>query len=281
MARFSERIGVKPSKSVLQLDSMDDELRNGLWNVCYSRCLARLATATHAIHSEDYLCTPLWRDFFKLPVDEVPGYGSQVLKFIKSFYFDKADWATIYDFVEFLAACLQDTGFVSACNRVLTSEMSGYQFVGRTLVPITSAPELAAITEGLGARGPFEPVRVHLQASVDLFSSRKSPDYRNSIKESISAVEAICQIITGDNKATLGQALKKLEEKGVRLHEALKKSFSSLYGYTSAADGIRHALLEESTVDFDDAKFMLVSCSAFVNYLAAKASKAGLVASGK
>jgi hypothetical protein len=34
-------------------------------------------------------------------------------------------------------------------------------------------------------------------------------------------------------------------------------------------------LLEESTVDFDDAKFMLVSCSAFVNYLAAKSSKAG------
>jgi hypothetical protein len=44
------------------------------------------------------------------------------------------------------------------------------------------------------------------------------------------------------------------------------------------ADGIRHALLEESTLDLDDAKFMLVSCSGFVNYLAAKAAKAGVIA---
>jgi len=75
--------------------------------------------------------------------------------------------------------------------------------------------------------------------------------------------------------------LKKLEDKGIELHPALKSSFSSLYGYTNDADGIRHALLEESTLDFDDAKFMLVSCSAFVNYLAAKANKAGLIAAGR
>jgi hypothetical protein len=116
---------------------------------------------------------------------------------------------------------------------------------------------------------------------VDLFSDRKSPDYRNSVKESISAVEAICKIITGDEKATLGQALKKLEDKGLHLHAALRNAFSSLYGYTNDAEGIRHALLEEPTLDFDDAKFMLVSCSAFVNYLAAEAAKAGIAAAGK
>jgi hypothetical protein len=281
MARFSERIGVKPLKNVLQLESMDDDLRNGLWNVCYSLCLKRLATATYSINGTDYVCGPLWRDFFKRPIDEIPGHGSQGLSFVKTFYFDKADWATIYDFAEFLATLFQDTEFVRACNLVLASEMSGYRFVGRSLVPITNASELTTITEALSAREPFQPVRVHLRSSVDLFSSRKNPDYRNSIKESISAVEAISQIITGEDKATLGQALKKLEEKGIQLHEALKKSFSSLYGYTSDAEGIRHALLEESTVDFDDAKFMLVSCSAFVNYLAAKATNAGLVPSGK
>jgi hypothetical protein len=45
---------------------------------------------------------------------------------------------------------------------------------------------------------------------LDLFEGRKATDFRNSIKESISAVEAMCQILTGDDKATLGQALKKL-----------------------------------------------------------------------
>ena len=60
------------------------------------------------------------------------------------------------------------------------------------------------------------------------------------------------------------------------MHPALNKAFSTLYGYTSNAKGIRHALLEESTLDFEDAKFMLVACSAFINYLKVKASKAGI-----
>jgi len=100
------------------------------------------------------------------------------------------------------------------------------------------------------------------------------PNYRNPIKESISAVESLCNLITG-RKDTLGDALKKLEAKVV-IHPALKKGFSSIYGYTSDADGIRHGLLEETNLDFEDAKFMLVSCSAFVNYLIAKSQKAGI-----
>jgi hypothetical protein len=49
-----------------------------------------------------------------------------------------------------------------------------------------------------------------------------------------------------------------------------------MYGYTSDAQGIRHALMDEPNLSFEDAKFMLVSCSAFVNYLIAKAAKAGI-----
>jgi len=41
--------------------------------------------------------------------------------------------------------------------------------------------------------------------------------------------------------------------------------------------GIRHALVDGSNYDSEDAKFMLISCSAFINYLVVKASKAGLV----
>jgi len=52
----------------------------------------------------------------------------------------------------------------------------------------------------------------------------------------------------------------------------LKKGFSAIYGFTSDAQGIRHALSEESNIDAADAKFFLVSCSAFVNYLIAKST---------
>jgi len=57
---------------------------------------------------------------------------------------------------------------------------------------------------------------------------------------------------------------------------ALKQAFEKLYGYSSDADGIRHALMGDSNVDFEEAKYMLVTCCAFVNYLAEKAIKAGI-----
>jgi hypothetical protein len=69
--------------------------------------------------------------------------------------------------------------------------------------------------------------------------------------------------------------LKKLQ---VGLHPALEKAFLSLYGYSSDEDGIRHPILDDpSSVGFDEAKFMLVACSAFVNFLIAKAGAAGLL----
>ncbi len=50
--------------------------------------------------------------------------------------------------------------------------------------------------------------------------------------------------------------------------------FGTLYGYTSDADGIRHALMDLPTLTFDDAKFFLVVCSAFVNFAQAKVATA-------
>ncbi len=47
-----------------------------------------------------------------------------------------------------------------------------------------------------------------------------------------------------------------------------------MYGWTSDDGGIRHALMEGDTPPtFADAKFMLVACSALVNYLTTKAAE--------
>jgi hypothetical protein len=73
----------------------------------------------------------------------------------------------------------------------------------------------------------------------------------------------------------LSPALDAIEAK-TTLHSALKEAFKKLYGYTSDAQEIRHALTDEPNLDIEDAKFMLVSCSAFVNYLVVKAQKAGI-----
>ncbi len=146
---------------------------------------------------------------------------------------------------------------------MLEKHLSAYRFVNYRIVEIT------AIETAIESPDTQETVKIHLSRALELLSDRKNPDYRNSIKESISAIEAYAQLITNNSKATLGQALSILERKN-DLHEALKRSFSNLYGYTSDTNGIRHALLDVPSLKQEDALFMLVTCSAFINYLKVK-----------
>jgi hypothetical protein len=165
----------------------------------------------------------------------------------------------------------RQASFVSVCNNFLEREMSAYRIVGKQFALLTSEEEIAAIEEASSLDDQYEPVTTHIQRAVQLLSDRKAPDYRNSIKEAISAVESMCGIVTGKPKATLGDALKQLAANGVELHQALREAFNKLYGFTSDAQGIRHGLMDKPNLDFEDAKFMLVSCSAFVNLLKSRA----------
>ena len=157
-------------------------------------------------------------------------------------------------------------------NQLFQKEYVGYRFIDGEITPISDEMEVAEIEQSLDIE--FQGCRSHIKKALSFLSDREKPDYKNSIKESISAVESICQIITGDSKTTLGEALKNLQDNGIAIHPALKKSWSSLYGYTSDEGGIRHAEgLFESNVTFEEAKYMLVSCCAFVNYLIAEYGK--------
>jgi hypothetical protein len=90
MARFSERIGVKPPKTVLQLDSMDDDLRNGLWNTCYDVVFKEFLWEYFRTHDNEVI-DKLWRHFFKGRVDEIPYSGREVVAELKAYFF-KVNW---------------------------------------------------------------------------------------------------------------------------------------------------------------------------------------------
>jgi hypothetical protein len=286
MSLFSERMGFTPVRSAVQVRSMDKKLRNGLWNVFSGLVLPeRRYVALDSSAFALMLCTAIWRDYFKAPVDEMPVSWPGTYDQLKDYFF-QCPWFEVYDFLEFVARNLPQLygdvtpDFIAACNPVLKKELSAYRFVGAEIAPITSEEEIAAIEEALDLPAVLSPVSQHLARAVELLADRVSPDYRNSVKESISAVEALAQLITCDTKATLVQALKVVED-AVGLHGALKAALGSLYGYTSDAEGIRHALLEEPTLGLEDAQFMLVACPAFVNYLVEKACKAGILDSNR
>lgn len=153
-------------------------------------------------------------------------------------------------------------------NAILERELAGYRYISGAFAPVTGKEEVDSIEQAL-EDGQFAGVEVHLRSALDHLSWKQNPDYRNSIKESISAVESLAKELTGNSKASLRDALLILEKDG-KVHPALKKALSSLYGYTSDESGIRHAMLEEPTLSASDAKFLLVACSAFINYLKAK-----------
>ncbi len=156
--------------------------------------------------------------------------------------------------------------------------MSGYRFVSGYLTPITNKEEVDSITSSIQAArdSGLLGTQKHLETAISLLSKKPNPDYRNSIKESISAIESLTKQITGEDSAGLGKALNVLDAK-VKFHGAFKAGLLSLYGFTSDDDGIRHAILDEPSVGFDEAKYMLVSCSALVNFLIAKANAHGFL----
>ncbi len=284
MKLFSQRKGIKPVKSVIQVDSMDSELRNGLWNSLSIFYWDKMENHSYLSYIEDmnFLFKLLWHNYFKKPLDTLDDHWQRTYGEIREYFF-QCQWNEAYDFIEFIVKNYKDEyndtsvnkKFMDFCNSIFERELSAYRFINGKIAQITSEEEITEIEEALESTKNQKSAPHHLKRALDLLADRKSPDYRNSIKESISAVEAICNLIAKNSKATLGQALKEIEKKA-ELHPALKKAFDCLYGYTSDAGGIRHALLDEPNLDFEDAKFMLVSCSGFINYLIAKASKAGI-----
>lgn len=273
MAVFSRRNGY--NQKDIQLECASDTLKRRIYARFYKQ-------------EYDYYDTIDWTNYttgienmmiemgvqYEFPKNEI--YKKKNAEALEKYIMSSKEWYIIFDFIErYLNVCDTKTQALmqNEFNRILEDEVSAYRIVDRLVIPITNKAELETIQETMHTQ--FEPVNRHIKKALVLFADRKKPDYENSIKESISAVESICCIITGQTggTATLGKTIKKLKDNGVHIHSAMESAFSSLYGYTSDETGIRHGGIDFTKAPSEDAKYMLVSCSAFVNYLIEKYSK--------
>lgn len=273
--RFSQRIGMQSIKTALEKEDLSTELRNSLWTlilelIINARSNLKSNGESHSDLSKYF--RGLWINFYKWPIDDLPSSSGVVdnrfaTQIIREWFF-KTDWYLVLDFIEFSAKF--NPNFAKTCNNFFEREFSAYRFVDENIVEINSKEEILEIETAIKNSDKFSPVKTHLKTALNMLADRKNPDYRNSIKESISAVESLAKLITNNNKATLGQSLKEIESKH-DIPGSLKAAFSSLYGYTSDESGIRHALIESDVnVGIQEARFMLIACSAFINYLISK-----------
>ena len=277
---FSQRYGYMPVREVIQLESIDEPLRNGLWSLlkihcwdCFNSHYMISLSANNTLLNK--LLSELWFNYFKYPLDNLGDDWEVELKRVRNYFFS-CEWYEVYDFLEFVANNYGrpnfQSPFINACNKLLEKEMSAYRFLGGSITKITDKEEISGVDQAITSSSKL--VSAHLKRSLELLSDRSNPDYRNSIKESISAVESLVASTLNGDKGTLGKLLKRLESE-LHLHPALKSAFSSLYGYTSDEGGIRHALMEAGSNDFHDAKFVLVVCSSFVNFVNGKLNSGG------
>ncbi len=265
---FSDRAGIKSENTEMQIDTLDERTRIGLINATQRvyRCY------DYAYQSNDSKLNVFIRnilaDVYLKKIDYNDQYDMDKVMNIVCDTIRNDDFDDVLTIIEYLAKEF-DKKLVDIAtneyNSVFEKEFVGYRIVDGIITPITNPTEIAEIQDATST--PDNEVNVHLEKSLRLLSDRQTPDYSNSIKESISAVERMCSIIIGKS-TTLGEALNKLEKSGLNIHTAMKGAFEKLYGYTSDGSGIRHSgQLGGADSTFEEAKFMLVSCCAFVNYL--------------
>lgn len=274
---FSEKYGYKTEKAI-QNECISDELRRRIWNLFSQQEIKAGGLASkrlsQALNGEQTIEEKIVdRMGFLIDTGSKDAtVESQLKNNILKFF----NWFEIYDFIDihisFLTDDERDTR-IKQYNELLEQEKAGYRIVVGEVAPITNKSEIESIEQA--TKTPYVSVNQHIKKALVFYADIKNPDYENSVKESISAVEAMCCIITGMSgaNATLGKALKKLKENGVHIHSAMENAFSALYGYSSDENGIRHGGIDFTNVPSEDAKYMLISCSAFVNYLIEKWSK--------
>lgn len=270
----------------MQYDDLDDRTRNIIYNYIAMSIDTEFSkgdsfAGRYKYKEEDLLCRMIFTYVLGEKVDVNKHYQYEDLLVVVEKVLSNALYNEVFDLIEAICKFRYNKyeekklkTFSDTLNLILESEYVGYRIIDGRFTPITDKNEIAAIEEACD--NTYQGPRTHISKAVALISDREHKDYKNCIKESISAVESLCSIIVGKEGTILSTALKQLEDSGLKIHPVLKNAFSKLYAYTCDEKGVRHAEgLLESEVTFEDAKFMLVSCCAFVNYLTANYGRVG------
>lgn len=275
---FSQRFGFAPPPTPLALNLVSEILWTDLFNTIVLTC-----SMGDDKHGEN-LALDIWMHFLHMPLEQIPRSQSyrvisfgDVVRYVRDIQPPAPD-LRVYDLLEFVCSAPHTHSLLqqlhTLANQDFERDFAAVRLIDGLVTPITDEQQRATIE--IAMQTPLAGVRTQLHNSLDLMSDHDDPKYGDSIKNSIGAVETLCRKITGENKATLGQALKRIKDTGMQLHPSLERAFGHLYGYTSDESGVRHALMDEGHLELEDARYMLVTCSAFVNYLVVKADKAGI-----
>jgi hypothetical protein len=285
--RFSIREGCADPHNILLFQKMTKQLINKIWNCIYQLYLFdsknnnNFTGFNHRLDSDftikKRLYYDIWAYFLAFQIDQRPYSIEEVDEEIKKAV--NAKWYRIYELVEFIIEremknSLTDN-FIIKLNQILEEEHSAYRFSNQIFTSIINENEIESVSNALNTF--FSPSQEFIKKAFIEFSNLKNPDYPNTIKDSLCAVESLCKIIANNGAKTLPDTLPILKnEANIELHPSLAKSLDSLYGYRNVKSGVSHGGTVQSNEGFEEAKFFLITCSEWINYLTEKAIKKGI-----
>lgn len=278
---FSERNNIDPIPREMQIDDLDERSRKSiynLWSEIYVECQN---VCNYEGGDWEEVIYPIYTKLYNQTLGPLEFVQENVVVKIIENTILKDKYNKIFDLLEYTTILFEGVikcfgsrvsrkaNYYAQYNNLFESEYIGYRFLNGNIAPISDSVEIQSIKEAFFK--PYDKVRAHLSKANRFLSDRESPDYENSIKESISALESLAQIITKTEgaQATFGKMSAKLEKQGI-ITSGMKGAFSALYGFSSNCRGVRHSGNNGDIVSFDEAKYILVISTAFINYVMSK-----------
>jgi len=107
--------------------------------------------------------------------------------------FYQLEWNEVYDFLEFLISIKNydqyKNNFIAKINQIFIDEQAPYKIINGMVTPLISETEVQEVEEAITSK--YATASGHIKKALELYRKRPTADYENSIKESISAIEAL------------------------------------------------------------------------------------------
>jgi hypothetical protein len=199
---------------------------------------------------------------------EYPNIDNEVRSLV-----DDCEWYRVYDVVEAIAAAMQHAPFSyehekfeAGLNDYFVENGIGWKIVDGNLevrgVEIFEQSMHQAEDELQGTG--FSTAGSELHEALHDLSRRPSPDVTGAMQHSMAALECVARVACGDQKATLGEILKRYRD---LIPRPLDEAVTKMWGF--ASENARH-INEGREPSFEEAELVVSMVAGVSTYLAKK-----------
>lgn len=270
---YSQRRGFVPAPDISR-DELSDRLRLKLWNefvACRDGAWQHQVGFGGREPLAKHFREGVYLDHLGIPLVVDDRTARETEERIMHL-FQSGEFFLVFDLLEAVLRVLgehhhgEETKFRNALNRHFEYEASAHRVVGTGIVDSLNDAEIESLTSAV--QTPHAGAAGHIAMAIRHHYDRNgSPNYQEAVHEAINAVEALVRMERGSPNR-FPEALSRLEPK---LHPSLETAIDKLYGFATSVGGVRHGNTDPKPVtdpiDEPTSRFVLVACSAIVNYL--------------